>query len=90
MAKRIAVLVRERQEEGLRVATGLTLVDNVVQVFVVDCLTARTPSAAAYLDALRDMGASLATTCASNADLELLAAPELARRVLRCDHILAY
>ena len=90
MGKRIAVLVRERQEEGLRVAVGLTLADNAVRVFVVDCAVARTSPATAYLDALRDMGASLATTCAANADLELLTAPELARRVLLCDHILAY
>ena len=90
MAKRIAVLVRERQEEGLRVAVGLTLVDNVVRVFVVDCAVARTSQAGAYLDALREMGASIATTCAATADLELLTVPELARRVLLCDHILAY
>jgi hypothetical protein len=90
MAKRIAVLIRERQEEGLRVAVGLTLVDNAVRVFVVDCVVARTPPATAYLGVLRDMGASLATTCAANADLELLTVPELARQVLLCDHILAY
>ena len=36
MAKKIAVLVRERQGEALRMAIGLTLRDDIVDVYVLD------------------------------------------------------
>jgi hypothetical protein len=34
--KKIAVIVRERQSEALRVAGGLTLADDIVDVFILD------------------------------------------------------
>jgi hypothetical protein len=34
--KRIAMIVRDRQAEALRVAGGLTLVDDIIEVFVLD------------------------------------------------------
>jgi hypothetical protein len=34
--KKIAIIVRERQSEALRVAGGLTLADDIVDVFILD------------------------------------------------------
>jgi len=34
--KKIAVIVRDRQSEALRVAGGLTLADDIVDVFILD------------------------------------------------------
>jgi len=34
--KKIAVIVRDRQGEALRVASGLTLADDTIEVFVLD------------------------------------------------------
>lgn len=39
MVKKIAVLVRDRQEEALRMAVGATLKDDVIDVYT--CWTAR-------------------------------------------------
>lgn len=36
MAKRIAVIVRDRESEALRMAVGLTLMDDKVDVYIVD------------------------------------------------------
>jgi hypothetical protein len=36
VAKRIAVIVRERESEALRMAVGLTLVDDEVDVYIID------------------------------------------------------
>ena len=36
MSKKIAVVVRERQGEALRMGVGLTLADDSVDVFVLD------------------------------------------------------
>jgi hypothetical protein len=90
MAKRIAVLVRERHEEGLRVAVGLTLADNAVEVYVLECGAARTRTAEGYLEALRELQAPILTTCGAGAGLGQVTVADLAGRLLRCDHILAY
>jgi hypothetical protein len=90
MAKRIAVLVRERQEEALRVAVGLTLNDDQVEVFVLDRKVADTPGNAANIEVLKEMQMRVATNCADNADLEFLSNADLARRIAACDIILPY
>lgn len=36
MAKKIAILVRDRQREGLRMAVGATLADDEINVFIMD------------------------------------------------------
>lgn len=90
MAGKFAVLVRERQEEALRVALGLTLNDDRVEVFVLDRALARTPKIAANLEMLRELGMRLATTCAANADLELLSDEQLAADLLACDAVVPY
>ena len=37
MSKRIAILVRGRQHEALRMAVGATLLNDEISVFVMDC-----------------------------------------------------
>ena len=90
MAKKIAVLVRERQGEALRVAVGLTLNDDLVEVFVLDRQVAGTPGNATNIEVLRELEMRIATNCADNVDLELISNAELARRLAACDVILPY
>ena len=90
MAKRVAVLVRERQAEALRVAVGLTLNDDCVELYVLDRPLGGTPENRAYVDTLRQLGVRVATNCADNADLELVTNAELARRVAACDAVVPY
>ena len=90
LPKRIAVLVRERQGEALRVAVGLTLKDDRVEVFVLDRRLEATPENAANVAVLAEMEMRIATNCAGNADLELLSNGELARQIAACDVIVPY
>lgn len=90
MAKCVAVLVRERQGEALRVAAGLTLTADRVEVFVLDRLDADSPEYRMHLDVLKEIGVRVATTCADNAGFEVLSNAELARRIAACDIILPY
>jgi len=90
MAKKIAVLVRERQAEALRVAVGLTLSDDLVEVYVLDRNVAPAPENATNIEVLREMGARIATNCADSEDLERLSNAEVARRLAACDLILPY
>jgi len=89
MAKRIAVLVRERQEEALRVSLGLTLAGCVVEVFVLDGPLAPTPTALGHLEGLREAGVPVAAD-RPGATLPHAGLAEIARRILACDHVVAY
>lgn len=90
MTKKIAVLVRERQGEALRVAVGLTLNDDRVEVFVLDRKVADTPENATNIEVLKEMEMRVATNCADNGGLELLSIADLAREIAACDVILPY
>jgi hypothetical protein len=90
MGKKIAVLVRERQAEALRVAVGLTLNHDAVEVYVLDRKVAATPGNANNIEVLRELEMRIGTNCADNEGLELLSNAELARRIARCDLILPY
>jgi hypothetical protein len=90
LGKRLAVLVRDRPTEALRVAVGLTLADNAVEVFVLGPLALDDPAAAEYLAVLRELRLRVATTSADNPGLEPLAVAALARQLLAFDHILPY
>jgi hypothetical protein len=90
VGKRIALLVRDRPAEALRVAVGLTLADNTVEVFVLDPLPPDDAAAAVYLEVLAELRLPVRTTVPGNAGLASLPVAALARELLGFDHILAY
>ena len=90
MQKKVAVLVRERQGEALRMSLGLILVDDVVDVYVLDRKLQQTEESALHLETMREMEMKLYTNCRENADMEYLTTAEIARRLPQYDHILPY
>lgn len=56
--KKIAVIVRDRQGEALRVAGGLTLADDTIEVFVLDTkLDKENPEVAQPLELVMELRA---------------------------------
>ena len=90
MQKKIAVLVRERQGEALRMSLGLILGDDVVDVYVLDRKLQQTEESALHLETMREMEMKLYTNCRENADMEYLTTAEIARRLPQYDNILPY
>ena len=90
MQKKIAVLVRERQGEALRMSLGLILVDDVVDVYVLDRKLLHTEESALHLETIREMEMKLYTNCRGNADMEYLTTAEIARRLPEYDNALPY
>ena len=88
--KKIAVLVREREGEALRMSLGLILVDDVVDVYVLDRKLQLTEESTLHLDTMREMEMKLYTNCRENADMEYLTTAEIARRLPQYDNILPY
>jgi hypothetical protein len=90
MAKNIAVVVRDRQSEALRMALGLILVDDRVDVFLLGGRSDRSPQDAQNLELMKEMGITVYSSDKANADATCLSIEEIARRLLQYDHILPY
>ncbi len=89
--KRIAVMIDDRQVEGLRMSVGLTLADDELSVFVLAPLDTDDAAVAENLEALQAMGARLYTSKPENPDyMERVTCPGLANVLLGYDHILRY
>jgi hypothetical protein len=90
MAKKIAVLVRDRQDEALRMGVGLTLADDTVEVYVLDRKVADNENNMLNVETMKDMDVKVYTNTRENADLEYLTTEEIAKKILECDNILPY
>jgi hypothetical protein len=90
MEKKIAILVRERQVEALRMSLGLILADDVVDVYVLDRKLQPTEEGAMHMETMLEMEMKFYTNCPENSDMEYLATAEIARRLPQYDSVLPY
>jgi hypothetical protein len=89
MAKRIAVLVRDRQAEALRMAVGLTLADDEVNVFVMDKKLESDEGTDLNVETLGDMDAKIFTNNPDN-KFEQMTTEQIARALTGYDVIIPY
>ncbi len=89
MAKRIAVLIRERKHEALRMAVGLTLADDEVNVFIMDEKLETDEATALNLETLLDLGCRIFSNNPEN-KYEQMTAEEIARILPEYDVIIPY
>jgi hypothetical protein len=90
MGKKIAVLVRDRQGEALRMSVGITLMDDTIDVYVLDRKVEKNDENDLNLETIKDMGMKLATNAKENADMDYLSTEDLAKKLLEYDHIVPY
>ncbi|GBE02034.1 hypothetical protein BMS3Abin08_01472 [bacterium BMS3Abin08] len=90
MGKKITVLVRDRQGEALRMAVGITLLDDVIDVYVLDRKVEETEDNTMNIEMMKDLDMKVYTNCKDNEGLEYLSTEEIAQKLLGYDHILPY
>ncbi|MEE8428877.1 MAG: hypothetical protein V3S33_05185 [Gammaproteobacteria bacterium] len=90
MTKKIIVLVRNRQAEALRMALGMTLADDAVDVCVVEGKLEETEANTLNLGLLKEMDVDVLTCRRENEGLEFVAPDDLPARLTQYDHILPY
>jgi len=88
--KKIAVLVRERHSEALRMSLGLILLDDLVDVYVLDRKLQATEETALHVETMKEMDMRIYTNCRENEGMEHLPVDQIALRLPQYDHILAY
>ncbi len=90
MEKKVAVVVRDRQEEALRMAVGLLLLRDSADVFVLDRKLEETVKNRQRIKMAIDLEMNLYTNCSQNSDFRLLSIEEIAARLSEYDTVLAY
>lgn len=88
--KKIAVIIRDRESEALRMALGLTLMDDRVDVYVLDHGLASTGEDLLNIELMKDSGIHLYSNCLDNQQTEYRSTEEIARQLLDYDHVLPY
>ena len=88
--KKIALIVRERQAEALRVAVGLTLADDSIDVFVLDhILDKNDPKIATPLEMVSELNLKLFSNNPQNG-YTMITLEELAKKLLEYDIVVPY
>ena len=88
--KKIAVIVRDRQGEALRVAGGLTLADDTIEVFVLDRkLDKGNPEIAQPLELATELDLKIYSNNAENG-FTTITLEEMAKKLLEYDLVVPY
>jgi hypothetical protein len=88
--KRIAVIARDRQGEALRVAGGLTLADDTIEVFVLDRKLDKTDKEiAGPLELVTDLDLKVYSNNAENG-FTTITVDEMAKKLLEYDLVVPY
>ncbi len=97
MKKRIAVLVRKRQAEALRMAIGLTLADDEVTVFIMNVPLSGDAAIAMNLEMLGEVGVRILSNkpayrqdAGAEKGFEQLTTEEIAGRLTEFDTVVPY
>ncbi|MEE8328768.1 MAG: hypothetical protein V3R54_02430 [Thermodesulfovibrionia bacterium] len=89
MAKKIAILVRDRKHEALRMSVGATLADDEVNVFVMDDKLEPDDDISLNLETLSDLDAKVFSNNPGN-PFEQKSTEEIARALSEYDVIIPY
>jgi hypothetical protein len=88
--KRIAVIARDRQGEALRVAGGLTLADDTIEVFVLDRKLDKTDKEiAGPLELVTELDLKVYSNNAENG-FTTITIEEMAKKLLEYDIVVPY
>jgi hypothetical protein len=88
--KRIAMIVRDRQAEALRVAGGLTLVDDIIEVFVLDRkLDTADPDVARPLELVNELELKVWSNVGQEV-AETITLEDMAKKLLEFDIVVPY
>jgi hypothetical protein len=84
------MVVRDRQGEALRVAGGMTLADDTVDVFILDGqLDLKDPEVARPLELVSELGLTVRSNNAANG-FETVTLEDMAKQLLEYDLVIPY
>lgn len=89
MAKKIAIMVRDRKGEALRMGVGATLADDEIQVFILDDKLEPDDEMALNLETMQDLDVKVVSNNPDN-PYEQMTNEEIAKALPGFDHVIPY
>ena len=90
MNKKIAVVVRDRQAEALRMAIGLTLMDDDVDVFLLNRKLEHSDRTNLNIETIHDLDMTIYSNVNENADVDYLPTEKMIDKLITYNNILPY
>ncbi len=90
MTRKIAILVQDRQSEALRMALGLILMDDIVNVFLLDRKFDLSEAESDNKELMEEMDIVFFSNHEGNDGTEYVATDDLAHRLTEYDHVIPY
>ena len=90
MNKKLAVVIRTRQSEALRMSIGLILVDDTVDVFVINHKLEHSEHTALNIETIQEMEMNIYSNIVHGDEVTYISMPDMAGKLLTYDHVLAY
>jgi len=90
MTRKIAVLIRNRQSEALRMALGLTLMDDTIDVFMLGREFELSDADLANKELMEEMDIAFFSDHEGNPGTEYVQTEDVARRLTEYDHVIPY
>lgn len=88
--KKIAVIVREREDEALRMASGLTLADDTIEVFILDRkLDKSNPAISTFIELIADLNLKVYSNNSENG-YTTITLKEMSKKLLDYDIVVPY
>ena len=90
MAKKIAIIVRDRQSEALRMSAGITFMDDVIELFFLDQPLQDDDNVAVNMEIAAEMEVAMYSNVKANSSMTYLPTAEMHKKLYEYDHIIAY
>ncbi|WP_455198578.1 hypothetical protein [Kaarinaea lacus] len=90
MSKKIAVVVRDRQDEAIRMSIGLTLMDDSVDLYLLNRKLEKTDENELNIETLGEMDINIYSNLEDSPDSSYISTESMAKNLLTYDHILPY
>ncbi|RDH84012.1 MAG: hypothetical protein DIZ80_07710 [endosymbiont of Galathealinum brachiosum] len=87
---KIAVLINERQSEAIRMSSGITLMDDEVDLFFIDSKLDDSEEVEMMMEIAGEMELPMYSNVTTNEQMTQLSTSDIHTKLLDYDHIIAY
>lgn len=87
---KIAILINDRQAEAIRMSSGITLLDDEIEMFFLDAVIDGSDEVEMMLEIAGEMELPMFSNMTENTQMTILETEDLHNKLLEYDHIIAY
>lgn len=87
---KIAILINDRQAEAIRMSSGITLLDDEIEMFFLDAPIDGSDDVEMMMEIASEMELPMYSNVEENKQMTILSTEALQNKLLEYDHIIAY